>query len=359
MSKHCGIEDSATGTLVGFQVLFSSQREFLMHVPDGLLSTEVCIAAGVISLGAFGYSLRRLKDSLAERTVPMTGMMAALIFAGQMINFPIALLGIPSVSGHLMGGVLAAVVLGPWAGCIAVTLVLIVQCLLFADGGLLALGVNVLNMAVVGSLGGYAVFAFVRQRLGNGARGTLAGGIIAAWLSVIAASALFSLQFGLSHAGGELFDVRRLFALMVSIHSAIGVGEAFITGSVIGFVLAQRPDLLYSADADGAGGVVPRAGRAVAFGVMCALAVAAFVAPFASSFPDGLVEISERMQFSKLEQSRVLLFADYDQVLPGWQKLSVSLSGIIGALAVLMIVFLLDRSLRLRQRAAAADVPHE
>ncbi|MBT4867922.1 MAG: energy-coupling factor ABC transporter permease, partial [Planctomycetaceae bacterium] len=169
-----------------------------MHVPDGLLSTEVCIAAGVISLGAFGYSLRRLKDSLAERTVPMTGMMAALIFAGQMINFPIALLGIPSVSGHLMGGVLAAVVLGPWAGCIAVTLVLIVQCLLFADGGLLALGVNVLNMAVVGSLGGYAVFAFVRQRLGNGARGTLAGGIIAAWLSVIAASALFSLQFGLS-----------------------------------------------------------------------------------------------------------------------------------------------------------------
>ncbi|MBT6497150.1 MAG: energy-coupling factor ABC transporter permease, partial [Planctomycetaceae bacterium] len=105
MSKHCGIEDSATGTLVGFQVLFSSQREFLMHVPDGLLSTEVCIAAGVISLGAFGYSLRRLKDSLAERTVPMTGMMAALIFAGQMINFPIALLGIPSVSGHLMGGV--------------------------------------------------------------------------------------------------------------------------------------------------------------------------------------------------------------------------------------------------------------
>jgi cobalt/nickel transport system permease protein len=333
-----------------------------MHVPDGLLSTEVCLGAGAISLCAYGYSLHRLKDSLAERTVPMTGMMAALIFAGQMINFPIALFGIPSVSGHLMGGVLAAAVLGPWAGCIAVTLVLVVQCLLFADGGLLALGVNVLNMAVIGSLGGYAVFAFVRRLLGGGARGTLAGGVIAAWLSVIAASALFCLEFSLSHNGGEMFQVRRLFALMVSVHSAIGVGEALITGSVIGFVLAQRPDLLYTADTIDSGRAVPRAGRAVVVGVMCALAVAAFVAPFASGFDDGLVTISKQMDFNKLEQSRALLFADYDQVLPGWQKLSVSLSGIIGALAVLMIAFLLDRSLRLRQRAATAtatDVTHE
>lgn len=328
-----------------------------MHVPDGPLSTEVCVAAGAVSLCAVGYSLHRLKDSLAERTVPMTGMMAALIFAGQMVNFPIALFGIPSVSGHLMGGVLAAAVLGPWAGCIAITLVLVVQCLLFADGGLLALGVNVLNMAVVGSLGGYALFAVVRRLLGNAARGTLTAGIVAAWLSVIAASALFCLEFGLSHVGGEAFQMRRLFALMVTVHSAIGIGEALITGSVIGFVLSQRPDLLYTPDPADAGRIIPRAGRAIVVGVMCALAIAAFVAPFASGFDDGLVSISKQVGFSDLEQSRVFVFGDYDQVLPGWQKLSVSLSGIIGALAVLLIAFLLDRSLRNRSRLA--NVNHE
>ena len=157
-----------------------------MHIPDGVLEPAVCAASALISLGAVGYSLHRLRDSLAEKIVPMTGMISALVFAGQMVNFPI---GLP-VSGHLIGGVLAATVVGPWAGCLALTLVLIVQCVLFADGGITALGANVLHMAVIGPLGGYAVYSAVRRLLGNGDRGTVAGAVVASWLSVMAAAAL-------------------------------------------------------------------------------------------------------------------------------------------------------------------------
>ncbi|NOX56391.1 MAG: energy-coupling factor ABC transporter permease, partial [Planctomycetes bacterium] len=139
-----------------------------MHIPDGVLSTEVCVATGVVSAGAVGYSLHRMKTALADRTIPLTGMMAALVFAGQMVNFP---LGVVPVSGHLLGGVLSAAVLGPWAACVAMTMVLVVQCILFADGGLMALGANVLHMAVVGGLGGYAVYVVIRRWLGGGARG--------------------------------------------------------------------------------------------------------------------------------------------------------------------------------------------
>src|SRR3974390_2955433 len=118
-----------------------------MHIRDGILSPEVCAAAGLISLAAVGYSLRKLRTDLEDRAVPLTGMLAAVVFAGQMVNFP--LIGLP-VSGHLLGGVLAATVLGPWAGCLAITLVLVVQAVLFNDGGLVSLGANILNMAVVG-----------------------------------------------------------------------------------------------------------------------------------------------------------------------------------------------------------------
>ena len=155
-----------------------------MHIPDGFLSNEVCIATSVVSLGAVAYSLHRMKDSLADRTVPLTGMMGSLIFAGQMVNFPI---GLP-VSGHLMGGVLAAAVLGPWAGCVAMTMVLVAQWALFSDGGLTALGANVLHMGVVGSMGGYAVLSGIRRLLGNGRRGSVTGAVVAAWLSVMAAA---------------------------------------------------------------------------------------------------------------------------------------------------------------------------
>lgn len=325
-----------------------------MHIPDGVLSTEVCLGTGVIAAGAVGYSLHRLRDSLADRTVPMTGMMAALIFAGQMVNFPIAAVGIPSVSGHLMGGVLATAVLGPWAGCVAVTLVLAVQCLLFADGGLLALGANVLNMAVVGSLGGYAVYAAGRRLFPQGAErtGTVVAAVIAAWVSVLAAAALFCLQLRLA-VGPESYSFSNIFTLMVSFHAAIGVGEALITGAVLSFVLAQRPELI-PALAQRSGYAVGF-GRAAAAGLVCALAIAAFLAPFASEYPDGLEAVAERTAFAeRATEARVFAFDDYSvplpirgwQEAPFWQKVSVSLAGLMGTVSVAAIALLMGRALK-------------
>ena len=332
-----------------------------MHIVDGILSNEVCLATGVIAVGAVGLSLRKLNDSLGDRTVPMTGMMAAVVFAGQMINFPI---GAP-VSGHLLGGVLASVILGPWAGCLALTLVLVVQCLLFADGGLMPLGTNILHMGVIGSMGGYAVYAVMRRLLGNGARGTIVGAVVASWLSVMAAAALFCMEFRLSWISGE-YDFSQLFTLMVSFHSLIGVGEALITGMAVGFVLLHRPDSIYvpepSTKATMAG--ARAVGRFAAAGAVSALALAAFLSPFASGFPDGLEAAAERIGFEDLAKDpATAVLADYEIPLPisswrespGWQKVSVSLAGILGTSAVLLISLILGRAMRLRMSMAGAN----
>lgn len=325
-----------------------------MHIQDGYLSTGVCLATGAISLGAVGYSLHRMKDSLGERTVPLTGMMGSLVFAGQMVNFPI---GLP-VSGHLMGGVLAAAILGPWAGCVAVTLVLIAQWALFSDGGLLALGANVLHMAVLGSLGGYAVMTTVRKLLGGGFRGTVAGAVVAAWLSVLAASAMFCLEFRLSYSASD-FDFANIFTLMVTLHALIGVGEAIITGFVVSLIYQQRPDLIDAARPVRQS-VPVTLGRVVTAGLVSALAIAAFAAPFASGLPDGLDSVAERFRIAASEETVSGLFADYDAIpMAGWQGLSVSLAGIGGSLVVFAAAVLIGRALPATRGLAVAEVSGE
>ena len=221
-------------------------------------------------------------------------MLAAVVFAGQMVNFP--LIGLP-VSGHLLGGVLAAAVLGPWAGCLAITLVLIVQAVLFNDGGLLSLGANVLNMGVVGAWGGYAIYDSVRRWLGKGAASVVPAAVVAAWLTVLAAASLFCVEFGCS-TGSKEFSLRGIFTLMVLYHALIGVGEALITGSILGFVLSRRPDLI---SASAASSRVSTVGRFVAAGMVASLAVAAFLAPFKSDHPDGLDRVSEIAGFDGLK----------------------------------------------------------
>ena len=324
-----------------------------MHIADGFLSTQVCIGAGAISAGAIGLSLRKLNETVSTRTVPLTGMMAALIFAAQMVNFPLML---APASGHLLGGVLAAVVVGPWAGCVAIALVLFLQMALFADGGWLAYGANVLNMGVVGSLGGFAIYAGIRRRI-SGPRGIVAGAVIASWVSVVAASALFCVEFSVSHHD-EGFNLPMLFAVMTSFHSLIGVGEALITGGVVSYLLAVRPDLI--AVPGSPLGAVAGLGRVVWSGAIAALAVAAFAAPFASEAADGLEAAAKEVKFDKLKQEpRVLLLAEYEVPLPGvdaasvefsgaaaptvsnrfWQRLSVSLAGLLGTGAILGITY--------------------
>lgn len=325
-----------------------------MHIQDGYLSTSVCLATGAVSLGAVGYSLHRMKDLLGERTVPLTGMMGSLIFAGQMVNFPI---GLP-VSGHLMGGVLAAAILGPWAGCVAVTLVLVAQWALFSDGGLLALGANVLHMAVLGSIGGYAVMTTVRKLLGGRFRGAVAGSVIAAWLAVLAASAVFCLEFRLSYAASN-FDFGNIFTLMVTLHALIGVGEAIITGFVVSVIYQQRPDLIDMAQPVDST-VASSASRFAAAGLVCALAVAAFAAPFASTLPDGLDSVAEQFRIAASAESTSGLFTNYDQIpIAGWQKLSVAVAGIGGSLAVFAAAVLIGRAIPMNAPVIATEATGE
>jgi len=161
-----------------------------MHVQDGYLSPEVCAATGLVAAAAVGYSIYKLRDGVSDRVVPLTGMTAAMIFAGQMVNFPI---GLP-VSGHLIGGVLAGMILGPWAGCLAVTMVLVVQRFLFSDGGLFTLGANILHMAVIGSIGGYAIVSLVRRFFKKPNVGAIVGSVVASWVTVVAARSLIWIQ---------------------------------------------------------------------------------------------------------------------------------------------------------------------
>jgi cobalt/nickel transport system permease protein len=162
------------------------------------------------------------------------GVMAAFIFAAQMLNFPV----VGGTSGHLLGGVLAAVLLGPWAGAIVIAVVLVVQCLIFQDGGLTALGANILNMSFVGTMGGWAVFVLLKLALGK--KGVLAAVAVAAWISVIMASAACALELALSGTVAAAV----VFPAMLGIHALIGIGEAVITTLAVSFVLKTRPDLM-------------------------------------------------------------------------------------------------------------------
>lgn len=309
-----------------------------MHIPDGILSPAVSLATGAVSIGVVGYCIRRLNDSLSDRTIPLTGMMSAVIFAGQMVNFPLG-----GTSGHLLGGVLAATVLGPWAGCVALTTVLLVQCLLFADGGIFALGANILHMGVLGSMGGYVVMSFIRRRFRDHQRGTLAGAVIASWLSVMAAAAVFCVEVFLSQRSSG-YEFRNFFTLMVAGHALIGIGEALITGAALRVLFTQRPDLIYRPDSQPP--VLVRVTHAVTVGGLLALAIAAFLSPFASSLPDGYEAVAEQTGLDEFETSTPLILSDYD--IPkisewGWQSASVAISGVIGVTTVLIMASVMSR----------------
>jgi cobalt/nickel transport system permease protein len=319
-----------------------------MHIPDGLLAPPVTAAAGALAAGGFGYALHRLKRTLGERTTVLMGIMSAWVFAAQMVNFPVG----PGVSGHLLGGVLAAVTLGPWAGAGVIGAVLLVQCLLFNDGGLLALGANFVNLGLVGAIGGYAIYAPIRRAIG-GRTGVLVGAMVAAWCSVLLASVAFSVELALS---GRVRDFRRILGWMTLVHAVIGVGEAVITGLVLRFVLLTRPDLIHEPDAAPARraswGVVAGAGLGLA------LLVAVLLGPVASSFPDGLEFVGERTGFLGEEAPPVLNAPLPDYNVPGWERwlrLGTAAAGAIGTLVVFAVAAGLARGLG-RPSPAVEDV---
>ncbi len=207
-----------------------------MHIPDGFLNTGTSVAAWVASAGGVGYAVRRVGRELGERQVPLMGVTAAFIFAAQMLNFTVA----GGTSGHLLGGALAAILLGPWAAMLVLTSVLAVQALLFQDGGLLALGANVLNMAVVGVLVGWLVYTGLKRLLGQQTWSTIVAGFAAAWLSVVIAALLAAVELAVS--GASPWGV--VLPAMGLVHMLIGVGEGLITVAVLAFLRATRPDLL-------------------------------------------------------------------------------------------------------------------
>ncbi|MBK9611085.1 energy-coupling factor ABC transporter permease [Candidatus Amarobacter glycogenicus] len=214
---------------------------FLLHAPDGFFSTPVAGVFWILTVAALGISLRKAGEQLDERAVPLMGVMAAFIFAAQMFNFQIP----GGTSGHLLGGVLAAVLLGPYAGTIVMACVISVQALVFQDGGLVALGANIFNMGIVGTFGGYYVYRSLTAALGGERRMRLPAAAAAAWLSVIAAAILTAFELA---ASGTTSLAAALVA-MVGWHVVIGVGEALITVGALGFIAASRSDLLQLRDA--------------------------------------------------------------------------------------------------------------
>jgi len=212
-----------------------------MHIPDGFINIPTSAGFGAAAAGGVWYSLRRATRFLDDRRVPLAGLVAAFVFAAQMVNFPVA----AGTTGHFLGGVLAAVLVGPWLGALALTVVLVVQGVFFADGGLTALGLNVFNMAIVGTLGGYLLYRGVIALLPKTRPATVAAAGVAAGLAVPLAALSFVLEYAIGGAGGA--SLGTVAAAMGGVHVLIGIGEGLITALVVGAVAATRPDLVEAA----------------------------------------------------------------------------------------------------------------
>jgi cobalt/nickel transport system permease protein len=212
-----------------------------MHIPDGFINAGTSAGAAAVATAALGVCVKKTGEALDEKQVPLAGLTAAFIFAVQMLNFPVA----SGTSGHLLGGVLAAVLVGPYAGALCVAVVLLAQGLLFADGGLSALGLNVVNMSLVTAFAGYALFVLLRRVVPRNRSGIMIASGIAAGVGVVLASLAFTLEYALGGTGSA--SLATVGAAMIGVHVLIGIGEGVITAFTVGAILAVRPDLVYGA----------------------------------------------------------------------------------------------------------------
>jgi cobalt/nickel transport system permease protein len=210
-----------------------------MHMSDGLVDAPAAAVFGLIAAVGLAIAVRRARADLDDRTAPMAGLVTAFVFAVQMINFPI----LPGASGHLLGGALVAILVGPWVGTLCIAIVLVVQALLFADGGLTTLGANITNMALISVFAGYAVAMALRGLARRSRGGLVATAFVAAFVGTVTASLGFVLEYAAGGAGAT--SLGTVFTLMVGLHALIGIGEGVITGATVGAVAAARPDLIY------------------------------------------------------------------------------------------------------------------
>ncbi|MFJ9028954.1 energy-coupling factor ABC transporter permease [Streptomyces sp. NPDC102274] len=325
-----------------------------MHVPDGFIDLPVSAASGAVAAGAVAVSLRGARRELDERTAPLAGLVAAFIFAVQMLNFPVA----AGTSGHLLGGALAAILVGPYTGVLCISVVLLMQGILFADGGLTALGVNITDMAVVTTVVAYAFFRALVKVLPRTRRSVTVSSFVAALVSVPAAALAFTFFYWIG--GTTDIPIGKVLTGMVGVHVLIGIGEAAITALTVGAVIAVRPDLVYGArglsaplklrvggelvDAAPASGPVPVAARSTrkvwATGLVTALVLAGFVSFYASASPDGLEKVAADQGIDRKTEPHHTAdspLADYGVKDVGDARISGGLAGVIGVGATVAV----------------------
>jgi cobalt/nickel transport system permease protein len=312
-----------------------------MHTPDGFLSVLVSIVFWLLSIVFVGLALWRTGRELDERQVPLMGVLGATIFAGQMLNFTV----VGGTSGHLMGAAIAAILLGPWPAVLVMTSVVSIQALLFQDGGLLVMGANIFNMAVVGVFVAYAVYQSVVKLARKRAWSVFAGGFVAAWASIVVASLGVGLQLAFSGTSPANVAV----PAMGLIHALIGVGEGLITVGALAFLRATRRDLLGLAPSRASAG----SSRIVWVGGLVIALALAVLSPLASSHPDGLEWVAEENGFLNAAQDAPYqIIPDY--LFPGLSNEAVATvaAGIVGALIVFGAVLALAYARRHRSETA-------
>jgi cobalt/nickel transport system permease protein len=302
-----------------------------LHIPDVYLSLPVAIACWAITAAILAIAVRQTNRSLGERQIPLMGVMAAFIFAAQMINFPTGV----GVSGHLLGGVLAAILLGPWSAMLVMTAVIAVQGLLFQDGGLTAMGANILNMGLITAAIGYGLHRIVLGR-GRGTVLVMAG--FAAWISVMGGALFTSLELWLSGSG----QLQPVLVAMLAVHAVIGLGEAAITVATLSFIMRTRPDLLNESASTSRGG----RGWIVA-GILVSLVVV-LLAPFASTNPDGLNRVALDLGIAPAHTPSTAPALLPGYVIPalGQGGISRIVAGTIGLIVAALVIFLFARLLR-------------
>lgn len=320
-----------------------------MHAPDGFLEPTVAVVTAVISLAVVARGVRVASRELGDRQVPLAGITAAFVFAAQMVNFPVA----SGTTGHLLGGALAAILLGPWVGSLVVTVVVVAQALLFADGGLTALGYNVLNMAIVPAFGGWALYRLFRRGLPSSSAGVVGATGLAAGASVVLSAMAFSLEWLFGASAPVPFDT--VFGAMVGVHALIGIGEGVISAAVVAAVLGVRPDLVEGArdlprrTLEGGGRI---GARPFVIGALLVTGVVAMVASqFAAEGPDGLERVAIDQGFAGTAADHALSsawFADYATAGVDNAALSLAVAGLAGASITLAVGYGLLASTRRR-----------
>jgi cobalt/nickel transport system permease protein len=284
-----------------------------------------------LAVAAIGYALRQTRGQLGSKQIPLMGVLAAFIFAAQAINFPVA----GGTSGHLLGGTLAAIIMGPWAAVLIMTSVIAVQALVFQDGGLLALGFNIVNMGIITAFTGHLMYQWMRKVLGEGRNSVLTAGAVGAWASVVLGALATAIELAVS--GSSPLGIA--LPTMAGVHALIGIGEALITVGALGFIYATRRDLL------NIGETAPARASAnwVVIGLGLALGVAAF-SPLASGDPDGLNRVAADLGFDILAQNPVYrIFSGYNVPVVGDAATSKIVAVGLGTLIVFSLAFLVAR----------------